>query len=67
MHSNLIIKVEILAGTHVRDAIQEMINLRQRLGVNIEASFNGENIFVCRDDQTIDSLEGQFDAAISSR
>ena len=59
--SKLILRVEVLAGTHVKQAIYEMMNLRKYLGLSIAADFNGEEVFVCRDDQTVESLEGEFD------
>jgi len=67
MKSSLIIKVEILAGTHLREAAQEMITLRQKLGVNIEGSFNGVNLYVGHNTKNVDEIEQEYDREIKEK
>lgn len=60
MRSKLILTVEALAGTGIEDALTEMIALRQRLGVSIQAKFNGVELFVCRDGQTVEEMTQEY-------
>lgn len=44
--SNLVLRIDVLAGTHVERAIIEMIDKAQDLNINLEANFNGVNLFI---------------------
>ena len=57
---SITLRVEALAGTSIEEALAEMISLRQRLGIDIQAKFNGVELFVCRDDQTIEEMTQEY-------
>ena len=62
--SKLVVKVGFLAGSHVRDVAEEMIVLRQRLGVNIEGSFNGVRLYIGRATKTAEEIEQDYEREI---
>ena len=62
--SKLVIKVEFLAGSHVKKVAEEMVALRQRLGVNIAGSFNGIHLYVGRATKTAEEIEQDYDREI---
>lgn len=45
MLKTFVVRVELFAGTDVRDAASEMCQLADRIGVRCEASFNGVKLW----------------------
>ena len=45
---NIIIKVELLAGTDIKDASIDMCTLANDVGCMIESNFNGMTLFATR-------------------
>jgi len=41
MKKAIVLKVEVLAGTHIEEAVREAKGLVEKLGVGIEFDFNG--------------------------
>jgi len=59
-YDDLILDVNIVAGASIKAGLGQMVTLRRRLEINIRATFNGVHIFVCRDDQTMESLYQEY-------
>lgn len=53
---SLYLNVDIDAGTHVNDAAKELADLAERLGINIQATFNGVLMIARPDDNWEDVL-----------
>jgi hypothetical protein len=64
--SDLVIRVSVLGGTSIENAIKDAIELRKETGTNIEFSFNGVKVFICRDDQTVKDLALKYGTALHS-
>jgi hypothetical protein len=57
----MILKVDVVAGTDVKDAARQMIGLAGMLGVMIETSFNGVTL-LARWDDTPERIAGEYRA-----
>lgn len=60
MIGNLTLTVEILGWTGIEAALDGMIALRRHLGINVKATFNGVELFVCRDDQHVEGMVEEY-------
>jgi len=47
--SKAILRISFLEGTDIEAAIKEAIEIRKRLGLSVEFSFNGIMMFICSD------------------
>ena len=54
---NLIIKVELLAGTDIRDACYDICELAQRSSCMIESNFNGMTLFATSNSKPEDLID----------
>jgi hypothetical protein len=59
-YTDLILDVNIVAGSSIEAGLRQMIYLRNTLGINVRTTFNNVHIFVCRDDQTVESLYQEY-------
>jgi hypothetical protein len=66
LYDDLILDVVVAAGVPVVKALDQMITLRRRLAINVRTVFNGVSIFVCRDDQTIESLHQEYQESLGA-
>ena len=46
--TNISIPVEILAGADIYEVVDELIELSEKLGVMVEANFNGYRLFITK-------------------
>lgn len=61
MKSNLYIKVEVIAGTSITEAVHNALCLAKHLGVPVEFNFNGKHMFVRLEDNLTELVEKYHD------
>lgn len=64
--SQLILKVEALAGTDISEACKEMCELATKTNVNVAAKFNGVSLH-CRPNGNPSSLADKFHEELNSK
>lgn len=64
--SDLTINVSVLGGTSFESAVKDALELRRKTGTNVEFTFNGVHVFICRENQTPRDLLQKYDKAIHS-
>lgn len=59
-YTDLVLDVSVCAGKSIKTGLQQMIHLRNNLGINVRMIFNDVLICVYSDDQTVESLYQEY-------
>jgi len=66
MRRNILIKVDVIGGTSIDEAVSESLTLSKQLNIGVEFSFNGVHILVFPSSDIADKIR-EYDLGVQAK